>query len=109
MKIQNDVAFGKLQINPVKVQRKGGLVLPEAKGMKPTAVAEVTQGKFSGRHILYLRSAEIEADYQGTTYYFIPTQAVLAFITIEDNEEVVSRLEIDRLYDKAGDAEWKPY
>ncbi len=89
-----DNGFGMLRVEPVSVQKKDGLILPETGGMRAVRIARAMQGPLKGQYIMYRTHVEVRAEHKGEMWVLIPEDACLSVVELDENETAVPLVEV---------------
>jgi hypothetical protein len=109
MEVQNSYAFGYIEIEPVQVVKKDGLILPETKGIHATKIGRVVSGHLKDKLILYLGNTQVKAECTDRNRTFVPISACYATVTADSDEEVIEATEVSKYYSRESEAEWRSY
>ena len=105
MKMACDNGFGRVEIEQVTVQKKGGLHLPETGGMRAIRIGLCKQKPYEGKLIAYRTHTEVRGEYKGQLHTYVPTEEVLSIIELEPGEEAVPLFIVDENFGNT-DGDW---
>lgn len=96
--------FGYIKLVPVKIVKKDDIIRPfEQRGLYASRVGKVLSGKYKNELVIYKAHTEERVTHNEKKFVFVPTNAVLSLVELEEDEEIVDIQEIKQRFN---DPDW---